>query len=222
MSILGQALGNQKPRRKNDYYPTIDARCVPPLLAAMAAVGDGPRYAEPCAGAGDLIHLLQPHGLDCQWGMELEPQGDFVLNRWPIGLGNALMLTEADCEGVDCFITNPPWDRPLLHALIAHLASLRPTWLLFDASWAYSQRAARFAYLCSDIAAVGRLKFFPPPGRLLRLPGESDRAYAKRNGKRRSHDPPDDCAWYRFDMRAAPAEPRYHFRVGRETGGRLL
>lgn len=222
MSILGQALGNQKARKKNDFYPTIDPRCVPPLLAAMAAVGDGPRYAEPCAGAGDLIHLLAPHGLDCQWGLELEPQGDLALNRWPIGVGNALMLTEADCEGVDCFITNPAWSRPLLHLLIRHLARLRPTWLLFDSSWAYTKQATPFSPLCTDIAAVGRLKFFPPPGRLLWLPGESPAAYAERTRKRRAKDPPDDCAWYRFDKQADPAAPRFHFPVARELHGGLL
>lgn len=227
MSILGQALGNQKPRKRSDFYPTIDARCVLPLLAAIEVVGDGRRYAEPCAGVADLIHLLEPHGLLCQWGLEIDPYAaeldGGVRNRWPIARGNALQLGEADCDGVDIFITNPPWSRKLLHALIWHLAALRPTWLLFDASWAFTQQAAKFGGVCTDIVAVGRLKFFPPAGHLLRLPGESEADYTKRNGKRRSHDPPDDCAWYRFDLRAPwKGGTRYHFPVAREAQGGLL
>ena len=30
------------------------------------------------------------------------------------------------------FITNPPWDRKVLHPLIVHLSDQAPTWLLFD------------------------------------------------------------------------------------------
>jgi hypothetical protein len=33
MSVLGQALGQQKPKKRNFFYPTIDPRCIPPLLA---------------------------------------------------------------------------------------------------------------------------------------------------------------------------------------------
>lgn len=46
------------PRIDKDFYSTIDPRAIPPLLAHL---GEGVRYAEPCAGAGALIDLLEPH-----------------------------------------------------------------------------------------------------------------------------------------------------------------
>lgn len=214
MSRLGQAMGTQRARKRSDFYPTIDPRAIPPLLAAMAAVGDKkPRndpeaydpagwpfydpltYAEPCAGVADLIHQLDGAGLHCAFGLELDPQDEGLRNRWPIARGNALSLTREDCRGVDLFITNPPWDRKLLHQLIRHLASLRPTWLLFDASWAFTKQAAPFQRLLTDVAAVGRLKWF--------------------EGSR--YDPPDDCAWYRFcEAEASEARHRFHLPVKAE------
>lgn len=209
MSLLAQALGNQKPRKKNDFYPTIDARAIPPLLAQLPP---GTVYAEPCAGSGDLMRLLADAGLQCSWGLEMEPQGDFPQNIWPVGRGNALTLGEADVADATCFITNPPWTRDVLHQLIWHLSALRPTWLLFDASWCFTKQARKFERICTDVVSVGRLKWFPPPGRLLRNPEESEAAYSERCKKNRSHDPPDDCAWYRFDARA-PYPTRFHFPV---------
>lgn len=189
MSILGQAMGTQKARKRNDFYPTIDPRAARALAAFLSA---GTVYAEPCAGLGDLIGLLDAHGLVCDWALELEPQDECLRNRWPIGRGNALSLTAADVGAATCFITNPAWSRPILHALIAHLAAILPTWLLFDASWKYTQQAAALGRYCTDVVSVGRLKWF---------------AGSK-------YDPPDDCAWYRFDATVPPPEhgTRFHFR----------
>lgn len=214
-------MGTQRARRRSDFYPTIDRRAVPALLAAMLAVGDivpgkAARYAEPCAGQGDLIQLLQHEApqLQCAFGLEYDWQDEGLHNRWPIAHGNALTLGGPDLAGVELIITNPPWDRKLLHPLIAHLASLRPTWLLYDGSWAFTKQAAPFQRLLTDVAAVGRLRFFPPPGRPLRLPGESDAAYSDRARKWRSMDPPDDCAWYRFcAAEASDTPPRLHLAV---------
>ena len=186
MSVLGRAMGAQRARKRNDFYPTIDPRAAAALAPHLRP---GLIYGEPCAGDGDLIDLLAKHGMVCTWALELEPE----FRRWPMAKGNALTLTEADMGDAEELITNPPWTRQLLHALIAHLASLRPTWLLFDASWKHTAQAAKFAPICTDIVSVGRLKWF-------------------RNSP---YDPPDDCAWYRFDARSA-APTRYHFR--RVTG----
>lgn len=193
MSVLGQAMGTQRARKKNDFYATTDPRVIAPLLAH---VPPGTVYAEPCAGEGDLIHLLERAGLVCDWALELEPPGDFPLPRWPIGRGNALNLTERDLaamgDAASVFITNPPWGRTMLHALIHHLAAIKPTWMLFDASWAFTRQAAAFGPICTDVVTVGRVKWF-----------ENSR-----------HDPPDDCAWYRFDAQA-PHPTRFHFPVAR-------
>ncbi|MEO9625884.1 MAG: hypothetical protein ABJF09_00585 [Qipengyuania citrea] len=221
MSRLGQAMGTQRARKRRDFYPTIDRRAVPALLAAMLAVGDiapgqAVRYAEPCAGQGDLIQLLQHEApqLHCAFGLEYDWQDEGLHNRWPIAHGNALTLGAPDLAGVELIVTNPPWKREALHPLITHLASLRPTWLLYDGSWAFTKQAAPFHRVLTDVAAVGRLRFFPPPGRPLRLPGESDAAYRDRARKWRSMDPPDDCAWYRFcAAEASAAPPRLHLAV---------
>lgn len=215
MSRLGQAMGMQRERKRSDFYPTIDRRAIPALLAGLRAAGDMSgrndlsitpecwsevhyvplTYAEPCAGTADLIHLLRDTGLRCAWGLEIDPHDEGLRNRWPIGRGNALTLTERDLDCVDVFITNPPWRRPVLHQLIRHLASLRPTWLLFDASWAFTKQAAPFQRILTDVAAVGRLKWY--------------------EGSR--HDPPDDCAWYRFcEAEADDSPPRLHMAVAAE------
>lgn len=77
MSILGQAMGRQKKRKRNDFYPTIDTRAADALAAFLPA---GTVYAEPCAGVGDLIHLLDQRGFVCDWALELEPPR---CCRWP-------------------------------------------------------------------------------------------------------------------------------------------
>lgn len=170
MSRLGQAMGTQRARKRSDFYPTIDRRAIPALIAAMLAVGDisagqAASYAEPCAGQGDLIQLLQQEApqLQCAFGLEYDWQDEGLHNRWPIAHGNALTLIERDLAGVDLIITNPPWKREALHPLILHLASLRPTWLLYDGSWAFTKQAAPFKRILTDVAAVGRLRFFRAP-----------------------------------------------------------
>lgn len=194
MSTLSRATGTTRARRKNDFYPTIDPRAVEALAPHLPA---GTIYAEPCAGAGDLIYLLERAGMVCDWALELEPQDPWLRNRWPIGKGNALNLSEADMGAAEVLITNPPWYRPALHALVLHLAALRPTWMLFDASWMHTQQAMRFRPICTDIVSVGRIKFFA--------------------GSR--YDPPDDCAWYRFDARSPGPETRFHWRIAGGVNG---
>ncbi len=222
MSVLGQALGVQKPKKRNFFYPTIDPRCVLPLLPHLPS---GAVFAEPCAGAGDLIQLLQAAGLRCAWGLELEPQSECLRNRWPIAKGNALQLQARDLGGVDLFISNLPWERDWMEPLIWHLASLAPLWSLHDAGWAFAARSAPFMAICTDVVAVGRLRWFPPRGRPLRKPGEDYAAYRERAARHvKPSDPPSDCAWYRFDARPEArgvgqrAPPRFHFRPERAEG----
>jgi hypothetical protein len=192
MSILGQAMGTQRAHKPNFYYPTIDPRAIPPLLAHVPA---GTVFAEPCAGGGHLIHLLECAGLICDWGLDIEPP---VFGRsGPIAQGNALSLTARDLGAATLFISNLPWERSWLHPLVKHLSALAPLWSLHDASWAYTKQAAAFGPLCTDVVAVGRLKWF--------------------EGSR--YDPPDDCAWYRFAL-DGDGTTRFHFPVERGEAGR--
>jgi hypothetical protein len=220
MSILGQAMGRQRPHKPNFFYPTIDPRCIPPLLAHVPA---GTVFAEPCAGAGDLVQLLEAAGLVCDWGLELEPQTDCLRNRWPIGVGNALTLSARDLRELgsiaSVFISNLPWEVSWLHPLIVHLSAILPLWSLHNASWASTQQAARIGPICTDVVAVGRLKWFPDRPPPLRESCESEAEHLARVKKHRSYDPPDDCAWYRFDA-VNPSPTRYHWRTHRGAGAR--
>lgn len=196
MSTLSRATGTARTRHKNDFYRTIDPRAV----AALAPfVPPGTVYAEPCAGEGDLVALLEPLGLVCDWGLELEPQGPCVRNRWPIAQGNALDLCAQDLGAAQLFISNPPWRRPDLHGIILHLVRLAPCWFLFDAGWPHSQKAAALGRYCTDIVSVGRLKWF----------ADSE------------HDSTDDCAWYRFAIED-PAPTRFHWRRTAEAAQGML
>ena len=80
-----------------DQYPT-PAAAVTPLVAHLRGVRT---FAEPCAGAGDLVLHLESYGLRCVY------QGDIAAGQDALAIdqyGNA-----------DCIITNPPWTRKLLH-----------------------------------------------------------------------------------------------------------
>lgn len=146
-------------RRPLDDYPTIDPRAVWRLLPFLADVR---RFAEPCAGEGLLIRQLERFGLYCGYSGDLRDGAD--------------ALETDDFGDVDAIITNPPWTRAVLHALILHFQRIAPTWLLFDADWAFTGQAVPFLPQCSHFVAVGRLIW---------IPGTNV------TGK-------DNCAWYRF------------------------
>ena len=103
-------------RLPRDFYPTPFA-AVPPLIPHLAGVRT---FAEPCAGDGALVRHLEAHGLRCTY------HGDISDGR------DALALTIEDVRGADAIVTNPPYRRDLMHALIRHFQTLLPTWLLLD------------------------------------------------------------------------------------------
>ncbi len=177
MSMLSRATGTTRERRARDFYPTIDPRAVVPLVRHL---GGAFVYAEPCAGAGDLIDLLDVHGCECLWAADLLPMRRTVHSTGQlIAQQDALLLDRDRAMAPPMFVTNPAWDRPVLHALIKRLAPIAPTWLLFDAAWKETQQAARFGPWCSTIISVGRLRW---------IEGTDD-------------DATDDCSWYCFDAR---------------------
>jgi hypothetical protein len=77
----------------------------------------------------------------------------------------------------DFYITNPPWDRKILHPIIELLSSLSPTWLLFDADWPHTQQSTPYMESLVKIVSIGRVKWIPD---------------SKMTGK-------DNCCWYLFD-----------------------
>lgn len=136
-------------RRERDFYPT-PLEAVRPLLRHLSP---RTRFVEPCAGDGALIDHLTAAGHKCVVGYDIEPK------RADIECWDALE-TKGAADGVT-FITNPPWDRRVLHPLIVRLSDLAPTWLLFDADWVHTRQAAPFADRLRRIVAVGRVKWIP-------------------------------------------------------------
>lgn len=151
-------------RVPRDFYPT-PYEAVVPLLPHLQP---GTRFYEPCCGKGDLIVHLARHDHVCVGSSD-------------IGLDarTATYPTRAWT-----FITNPPWDRAILHPIIANLSDQLPTWLLFDADWMHTQQSAKFMPRLRKIVSVGRVKWIPD---------------SKMTGK-------DNAAWYLFDRlsRSAP------------------
>jgi len=150
-------------RRERDFYPT-PYEAVIPLLDHLTPIT---RYIEPCAGTGDLINHLSKHGHKCELAGDIEP------------LNGAWICDATDHEfhiPFDCFITNPPWDRKILHQIIENLSRQAPTWLLFDADWMHTKQAAAYMDRLECIVSVGRVKWIPE---------------SKMTGK-------DNCCWYLF------------------------
>ena len=137
----------------------------------LTRLSKGTTFVEPCAGDGRLADMLEMAGHSCSYASDIEP------NRRDIRMLDALELNEIHCLFADMIITNPPWSRGVLHPLILHFSQLRPTWLLFDADWAYTKQAKAYLPYCVEIVAVGRLKW---------IEGSP-------------HTGKDNCAWYLFD-----------------------
>jgi|TARA_R110000787_G_scaffold62015_1_gene140374 hypothetical protein len=137
-------------RVARDFYPT-PLKAVIPLIPHLKEFST---FVEPCAGDGSLIDILEDHGMSCTSACDIAPQ------REDIATFDAINLTENEVGG-QCIITNPPWDRKLLHKLIPLFTALRPTWLLFDADWLYTVQSAEFLPLLKKVVAVGRVKWIP-------------------------------------------------------------
>ena len=157
-------------RREANFYPTPRAAAVP--LSHLRSIRS---FAEPCAGDGALVRHLESFGLRCVYA------GD-------IRTGQDALATDR-YGGAVAIITNPPYTRHLMHRLIEHFQRILPTWLLLDADWAPTKQAAPYLTCCSDIVAIGRVKWIEG---------------SKNTGK-------DNHAWYRFDNRHSGG-PVFHWR----------
>lgn len=151
-------------RIPRDFYPT-PREAVAPLLPHLSP---RTRFVEPCAGNGALVDALTDAGHVCARAWDIEPQRDDIdqLDALTRLVGN-----------IDCFITNPPWDRRVLHPMIEHFSDQHPTWLLFDADWQHTRQSAPYLPRLRKIVSVGRVKWIPD---------------SKMTGK-------DNCAWHLFD-----------------------
>ena len=116
-------------RKPRDFYPTPFA-AVEPLIEHLPR---GFAFTEPCAGDGQLCRHLEYFGGICMWASDIEPQKEGIIQRDYNFVGhNALLESEY-------IITNPPWDRKILHPMIDYFSSWKPTWLLFDEDWLHTK-----------------------------------------------------------------------------------
>jgi hypothetical protein len=158
-------------RVPNDLYRTWDTRALPPLLRQLPR---GQKFVEPCAGHGDLIDQLTNAGMKCVAAFDIDPQ------RGDIERADALNLKWKTSGGV--WITNPPWTRDIMHAIIKNLCVQAPLWALFDADWVHTDQSPPYMIYLRKIVSVGRLKW---------IPGSP-------------HDAKDNAAWHLFDGTKPP------------------
>ena len=71
-------------------------------------------------------------------------------------------------------ITNPPWNRKILHPMIENFIQYNGAWLVFDANWMHTKQSIELMKYCKKIVTVGRVRWI------------GDKA-----GK-------DDVCWYQF------------------------
>ncbi len=166
-------------RREADFYPTPRAAVVP-LIPYLRSSGIR-TFAEPCAGDGDLVRHLESFRLRCVHAGDIRSGQD--------------AFERDDYGGADAIITNPPWSRDVLHGLVTHFQNIAPTWLLLDADWKQTRQAAPFLPHCSDIVAIGRVKWI---------------AGSKHTGK-------DNACWYELTNLSANAAAAELTRRGYPT-----
>jgi hypothetical protein len=142
-------------RVPQDKYPTPRAAVLPlvPHLAQHTS------YVEPCAGDGALIAHLAFHGFRCAWSCDIEPEQRGITRMNALDITPAMIAKMTMKLNMRVIITNPPWDRPILHSLIRHFLTLCPAWLLFDADWSHTDYAREFLPNCEKIVSVGRVKW---------------------------------------------------------------
>ena len=108
------------------------------------------------------------------WASDIEPQHKGISTQ------DYRDVKENELLDSNYIITNPPWDRKVLHPMIEHFAPLKPTWLLFDADWMHTKQSQPYMPFLHKIISVGRIKWF-----------------GNMTGK-------DNCAWYLFDKQTPP------------------
>ena len=160
-------------RIERDFYPTPH-EAVLPLVNYDKTVPSGRTFEEPCCGMGDLVKHLQKHDYVCVRATDIKNGDEFDATK------------QTSCLG-DMFITNPPWDRKILHPLIERLSSIAPTWLLFDSDWPHTKQSIPFMKYCHVILSIGRVKWIPD---------------SKMTGK-------DNCARYFFNQNAVYQGTRF-------------
>ncbi|HEY1433211.1 MAG TPA: hypothetical protein VGF39_16515 [Stellaceae bacterium] len=130
------------PRRARDDYPT-PASAIDPLTPFL---NRRLRYLDPCSDEPHaLADALTDKGFACAIsGILCPPRVD--------ARNGAYM-------NVDAFITNPPWAKRPLEAILINLSDQAPTWLLMPADWIHTKQSIPFLPRLRKIISVGRVKW---------------------------------------------------------------
>ncbi len=142
---------------ENNFYRTFDPRAVEALNPHLELET---WFTEPCFGYGDLVKGLEAKGHVCSFASELIDRPIMREQGYQVTIKDALTLDADDVSNSTHIITNPPWERKILHPMIEHFVTLHPTWLLFEADWANTKQAIPYINgLCKKIVSVGRMKW---------------------------------------------------------------
>lgn len=187
---MGQRGGKGYERQEKDKYRTMMSAVVDVVEYMPPEV----KFIEPCAGDGRLIrHLESFEGLNCVQAFDIAPDAPHI----PEGD----MLTMPFSSQADAIITNPPWRRDLLHALMDRIIDERmPAWLLFDHNWLATKQTQPYSGYIRLILPIGRHLWFdkPPPGK-------------------DKHEPPKDDAMWVFMDGGNPGPTTYLWRTSDVT-----
>ena len=134
-------------RLARDSYDTpYDA--VIPLLEHLS---DNTEFIEPCAGNNALIGHLTQDGHKCLHASDIYPRHDNIATQ---------CVFDRPFHPKGLIITNPPWDRKILHAFIEKVvAEDRIAWLLFDADWCHTKQSIPLMQHVAEIVSIGRVKW---------------------------------------------------------------
>ena len=155
-------------RRPQDFYPTP----VKPTKILLPYLKPKTKFVEPCCGDGQLIRNLEAEGHKCTFASDIEDRG------YPdAAVKDGMLLTEADCKGATHIISNLPWKPNMLHPLLKHFVSLRPTWILLYTDWLFTEHPILFKGQIVKVVAVGKVKWI----------AES------------THEGKENSGWYLFD-----------------------
>ena len=110
-------------RLARDSYDTpYDA--VIPLLEHLS---DNTEFIETCAGKNALIGHLTQHGHKCLYASDIYPRHDNIATQ---------CVFDRPFHPKGLIITNPPWDRKILHAFIEKVvAEDRIAWIRRNPGW---------------------------------------------------------------------------------------
>ena len=164
-------------RRERNSYDTPYAAVIP-LLEHLS---ESTAFIEPCAGKNALINHLTQNGHKCLYASDIYPRHENIAMQ---------CVFERPFHPEGLIITNPPWDRKILHPFIEKVvAEDRVAWLLFDADWCHTKQSILFMPHIAEIVSIGRVKWIEG---------------SKNTGK-------DNCAWYK--IRRDAKQTIFHGRV---------